>query len=511
MFTCCLKKLLGLILSWSCSVYAGDITEEKLSSTILENSGVYLWLKQHVDPKDPKSISCRLVAKHPHEEAPQIFQIDCKSDGFEEELPGFVDHHRQKIRRENECKVGVVVVGSFDLEGLKTALADACEGFTKRSSPAETPSAAVSPSTDQAIYTSVSYATPIAQLKDDKDLKNVLVLYILQSIVEDRVKKAASDAGAEWIQPAQARSLLPLSYCTARSKVGAQQDPTKMLVAFLTTIKQIREFGFTDLELSNAKARLQKNMQAFYQTQPSNELLANYYSAHFGLGSGCPDYSNFMRYSFQMISEIERSDVEVAMPIYLKDASRRIVMNAPQNLQITDASIRGVVEGLSTDKVVLRQADKENLADKKDSYAQLLINEEERQKINRIIDTTANKNVFGLVSERKELLELGRQVQHVHPFKFLERVFTDPKLKKDMREIWTWILDSKKNGFMNGKDDVPGFGQKMTRENGRDNLRPYIVGFAKAVKADPDKIRGYVDRQQWEELVKYLIYLDNGI
>jgi hypothetical protein len=288
-----------------------------------------------------------------------------------------------------------------------------------------------------------------------------------------------------------------------------------MLNNFLETIKLFAKDGFSELELSNAKARLHKNLTAFYQTQPSNTLLADYYSVHFGLGNRCPDYFSFMLLALDLIPKIEVKEVADAMPVYLKDKIYRATLALPNEAEISNAVLQGDLEKFSRELVIFWNGDKSTSADKKDAYAQLLITEEEKEMIKNIIDTTANKNPFTLLSERKELLRLGKEVQDVHPFKFLERVFSDSRLKKDMVKIWEWNLlglgYKKKNGFLNGEDTVTGFAQKMAKENAKDNLRPYIVGFAKAVKADANKIRGYVDQQQWEELVVYLIYLKNDI
>ena len=64
-------------------------------------------------------------------------------------------------------------------------------------------------------------------------------------------------------------------------------------------------------------------------------------------------------------------------------------------------------------------------------------------------------------------------------------------------------------GFFNGSDHSPGFITKCEREFAKDNLDPYIVGFCQAVKANPEQVRFFVEKKEWEKLVRFLIKLEN--
>ncbi len=100
---------------------------------------------------------------------------------------------------------------------------------------------------------------------------------------------------------------------------------------------------------------------------------------------------------------------------------------------------------------------------------------------------------------------LGNKVQHVHPFKFLEIVLNTPHLKQSMLIVEDGFLNLKWRGFFDGTSQSPGFSAKCEREYARDNLAPYIVGFCQTVKANPEQVRFFVEKKEWENLVRFLV------
>lgn len=130
-------------------------------------------------------------------------------------------------------------------------------------------------------------------------------------------------------------------------------------------------------------------------------------------------------------------------------------------------------------------------------YETLTISLEEKHLINKLLTTMAENNIFKLLLEKKRLEMIGENIQRVHPIRFLGTVFTDHHMVDCMHKI-------RESGF---KWDgfVEGFGERMRQEAKRDNLAPYVPGFAEAVQRNPDKIMVYIKAVDFEGLVKFLL------
>ncbi|MBS0648473.1 MAG: hypothetical protein JSS10_04515 [Verrucomicrobia bacterium] len=508
MAACCMKKIVSVLLSWVCSVYAVELpSEENLSVTCLDN-GVQLWLKQHA--LGSGKISCRIVAKNPLEDAPTIFYLeDCPVESFEDELPALIEYCREKVPNEAQYRIAVVAVGDFEKEQLREFLSAASEVFSSRELIPPAKQIALNTSASNAISISLAYPASFQALKTEQDLKKLWILYLLQSIAEEKFRNAIKEVGGQWLPPAPAKYLLPYSHSFARGKQQGNQQPDSMLIAFLSAIRELKTNGFTPQELADAKARLQKNLLSFYQQDPTSQTMANYYASHFSFGTRCPSYPIFMTMSFQIISQIERKDLAEFLGSCFKDGARQIVMTVPSGANISEASIQKTLDESRTDDLVVKW---EENSEAKTQYAQLPLSETEAQIIYKIIDIVGtHEGLTGLTKlglKAGELEDLGNKVQHVHPFKFLEVVFTNPHLRKCMVSV----VDSyfKRGGFLNGSGKTAGFIEKCERENARNNLQPHILGFCQAVKAHPDQVRTLVANKEWEKLIRYLTKLENN-
>ncbi len=306
--------------------------------------------------------------------------------------------------------------------------------------------------------------------------------------------------------------MLPYANSVVRAKQMVGDDPSKMLVACLSAMHEIKSTGFSEQELSDAKAKLQKNLVNFYQTNPTNSMLADYLASLCSFGAGYPEYSIFMTLSFQAISEIERTDVADLLGSYFGDASRRVEMTVPPSINVSVAAVQEVLESHKTDHIVLSLKENGNNSgadSARELYNKLPLTEEEGGIIYQIIDTVGNLGEFKLWKRKEEINTLGSKVQHVHPFKFLEVVFNTPHLKQSMIKIEDSFLSQKWRGFFDGTDQQPGFTAKCEREFARDNFAPYIVGFCQVVKANPEQVRHFIEKKEWEKLVRFLIKLEN--
>lgn len=139
-----------------------------------------------------------------------------------------------------------------------------------------------------------------------------------------------------------------------------------------------------------------------------------------------------------------------------------------------------------------------------DPFASLVIQDEEMQKIYTLIHTIGtSQGVFGwvtLLREKNHMERLGQEVNHVHPFKFLEYICKHETLKRD--------LDSLSQGAYTWRPFVDGISEKFRREAA--NLAQYRIGFARSLDLNLADIDPYISRSDWEGFVRFLIDVKNG-
>ncbi|EKE08696.1 MAG: hypothetical protein ACD_17C00043G0004 [uncultured bacterium] len=131
------------------------------------------------------------------------------------------------------------------------------------------------------------------------------------------------------------------------------------------------------------------------------------------------------------------------------------------------------------------------------SYHDLECSEQDRANIHIIIATMAEKGKLALLFQQSALREIGAQINHVHPLKFLAVIFKEPYLKSCMSYIWDDYF--KRNGFLDG------LGPSLFREAEKGKLDLYLEPFAKEIGLQKEDLKPYTDVHDWENLVLYLI------
>lgn len=132
------------------------------------------------------------------------------------------------------------------------------------------------------------------------------------------------------------------------------------------------------------------------------------------------------------------------------------------------------------------------------TYQELACTEQDQAYIYEIISTMAENGKLNLLFKKTHLKEIGEQINHVHPMKFMSTIFTNPHLKSCMFYIWDDYF--KRNGFLDG------LGPSLTREADKGKLHQYIKEFAEEVGVPVENIEGYFQAREWEGLVLYLIH-----
>lgn len=132
------------------------------------------------------------------------------------------------------------------------------------------------------------------------------------------------------------------------------------------------------------------------------------------------------------------------------------------------------------------------------SFKDLECTAEDAQKIHHLISTMGEHGKLDLlVNYQKELRQIGRDIDHVHPLKFLSVILSDPYLKSCMKKIhsdyfkWSTLID--------------GLAGKLTINAKQNKLSIFLNDFAKSINISPDSIQGFVEKQKWEDMTIYLI------
>lgn len=127
------------------------------------------------------------------------------------------------------------------------------------------------------------------------------------------------------------------------------------------------------------------------------------------------------------------------------------------------------------------------------------VNSHEKKDIHYILTKMARDNYAALWKAESSLKKAGDRLRHLHPFKFLETIFTDEELKacahairdRNIKKIWNEFVD--------------GTASTLQQEMSRHNIQPFVQNFAQTVKIDPNLIAPLIQAEKWEGLISALI------
>jgi hypothetical protein len=134
---------------------------------------------------------------------------------------------------------------------------------------------------------------------------------------------------------------------------------------------------------------------------------------------------------------------------------------------------------------------------KSQSYQDLVCTQTDQSNISEIITLMAEHNKLSLLLKKSYLQNLGAQINHVHPLKFLSTIVTNIRLRECLYEIFDDYF--KRNGFMDG------IGPSLTRESEKGKLDQYIGDFSEEVKMPRERLTKYFQTRDWEGLVRLFI------
>ncbi|KIA77918.1 hypothetical protein DB43_FK00230 [Parachlamydia acanthamoebae] len=126
------------------------------------------------------------------------------------------------------------------------------------------------------------------------------------------------------------------------------------------------------------------------------------------------------------------------------------------------------------------------------------LTQQERDDIRYIVKTLANNNVLEIWGHKSALKKAGDRIDHVHPLRFLECIFSDNELKACMASL--------KGKTMVWDDFLKGLKKSFGQESKNGNLNTsFIQDFAKRVNVDSSLLIPPIQSQEWEKLVNVLI------
>jgi hypothetical protein len=115
-----------------------------------------------------------------------------------------------------------------------------------------------------------------------------------------------------------------------------------------------------------------------------------------------------------------------------------------------------------------------------------------------IVLTLANRSVLGIAKDKDLVEKAGDRIDHLHPLKFLQVIFTDDELKVGVKNIrekgWLW------SSF------IDGIAITLEVESRIGNLTGQMIGhFANTVGVKAHDLMSYSKEGAWEKMVDYLI------
>lgn len=140
----------------------------------------------------------------------------------------------------------------------------------------------------------------------------------------------------------------------------------------------------------------------------------------------------------------------------------------------------------------------ENTRSEATSFEQLPLSEKEEENIEKILHALGTCGVPELIWKQKELKRLGKSINHVHPLRFIEYIVSQPILRSDLQETH--------RNFFKWRAFLDGFRRRMTEEFYKGNLKQYLPGFCKALEIKQEVAEHFIDRRDWEGLVKAILY-----
>lgn len=374
-----------------------------------------------------------------------------------------------------------------------------------------------------AMNLSFPYTRPLVTFED-------LVIWwqhlFLQETLQQRFEQCTKRASETWIHP-HPQGIYPASGYA----LSAEDDLKNLLSFFLWHLEMMRNSPICDHSFSVKKQELLYRLSYMdaQKDHPTNPVLASYCADLFLLGASNLDFASFITASLSEVSRLQEEDLLSLIPIWLDKNNQFIHLAYSSHLRrpmITAEDVKEIEEQLSSfsyqedfktsssedpfsqltfdSAPILCSYQASNEAPQfvfaavtPSSFYKLPLNAREQEMITSIITTIAENNIFQLAMHKTTLEKKGKKIDHVHPLRFMGHILSNPTLKNHIKTI-------RKSSF---KWDalISGFSKKMREQMGRNNVYPHLDGFAALVGTTKEQIVPYVQKADFEGLVKSLL------
>lgn len=124
--------------------------------------------------------------------------------------------------------------------------------------------------------------------------------------------------------------------------------------------------------------------------------------------------------------------------------------------------------------------------------------DEERELVFYVVNTLGNKSLPKVWKAKSSLKKAGDKIDHIHPLRFLEIVFTDEELKASIRNL--------RNRDLIWSEFKGGLFGSLAEEAKRHNLTPeQLQDFGVNVGIDINIVYPSILKADWDEMLSLLI------
>ncbi len=381
----------------------------------------------------------------------------------------------------------------------------------------------------------VDFPSNWKEIKTVGDLKECWLRAFAQELLQQRLERFTRALRENWIHP-YPRFLFPVQGFS----LASEDTSSNVFFSLLWEIEQIKMEGFNEAEFQTLRDRItyHLNYLAGNLLYKQSSAVASLYADLIRTSSEALSYETFILASENLVPDLRFEEVKPYTKALLNDSNRFIHICYPEaqrTHRLTISEIAECIERIAdysdahadflsddTDFELLRDEGKDNASSSllqepsvllvnhhhfssedassnpgEDCFQSLPLSTSEKETIYYIISNMAQKSIVQLAFKKKKMESRGKKINHLHPMRFIGFILSNPELKKCLNKI-------EKSSF---KWDafIDGFAKRMKEESGRNNLLPYVDGFAKQVGAKPDKITRFIYEKDWEGLVRFLM------
>lgn len=120
----------------------------------------------------------------------------------------------------------------------------------------------------------------------------------------------------------------------------------------------------------------------------------------------------------------------------------------------------------------------------------------DKKNIEHIVLTLGNSSLISLAKSKSELRKKGQEIDHIHPLRFLEYVFSNENLKAAFSNMekrkWVW------------SEFFDGMKKRLDEEASNKNVTEHLDSFAKNLNINIKNLQSLVKEKRWKDFLNAL-------